>query len=219
MKLLHKVNNYEKINIRDIEAAYNYLENDLNEPYIRQNDSYIISYKEFVKYFSALTLITEHNLIIGAHFTYGWMPTIIGLHLDSTNKHEAIRILNYAKSGNVLNKHDLDIIRRLINNSLVGASKMLHFIRPDKYAIWDSRVYWFINREDAYDYRISKTSNYLEYLDMCSLITSDERFNPIHDNINKKMGYEVTSFRAIELIMYNAAIKMKMNVYNTIEPN
>jgi hypothetical protein len=38
------------------------------------NQTYYISYVEFLKYFRDLTTITKHNLIVSINFTYGWMP-------------------------------------------------------------------------------------------------------------------------------------------------
>lgn len=187
------------INIQSIQDA----ERDL---IVNKDDSYIISYKEFIAYFAALPEITEHNFIIGAHFTYGWMPTIIDLRLNCSNRELALQLLNDAKKGRILNKQDFELLANIINNSLVGTSKLLHFIRPDKYAIWDSRVYWFIHKETPHHHRVNNTNNYIEYLKVCAAIKVLPEFNVIHNNINLKMGYEVTSFRAIEFIMYNSAI-------------
>ena len=43
-------------------------------------DSFLLSYREFVTYFATREVLTAHDLIIGAHFTYGWIPTILNIH-------------------------------------------------------------------------------------------------------------------------------------------
>jgi hypothetical protein len=55
-------------------------------------------------------------------------------------------------------------LKRAFNNSLVGTSKLLHFIHPKQYAIWDSWVFRFLNNEEPHKYKLEKPKTYLEYL-------------------------------------------------------
>jgi hypothetical protein len=132
----------------------------------RQSD--YISYPEFLKYFNDLKTITKHNLIIGINFTYGWMPTIFDYRSDKFK--EAIDILNQAKKGNKLSADNLVLLKGLLNNSLVGTTKLLHFIRPDNFAIWDSRVYRYLTNKEPYDNRIGNCNTYLDYLEFCNYL-------------------------------------------------
>jgi len=45
------------------------------------------AYQVFVRYFATFDRITSEQLIIGAHFTYGWMPRLLILHGDSADDH------------------------------------------------------------------------------------------------------------------------------------
>jgi len=45
----------------------------------QKEQSYLVSYREFITYFENLEKIEAHNFIIATHFTYGWMPTILQL--------------------------------------------------------------------------------------------------------------------------------------------
>jgi len=161
-----------------------------------------ISYKEFVKYFADLKTITKHNLIIGINFTYGWMPTIF--EFCSDNFEESLSILNRAKKGEIPKKEQLGILRSLFNNSLVGTSKLLHFINPEIFAIWDSRVYRYLTGKSAYDYRINDYEAYLSYLKFCDYLTSHSDFGRVHRVICDLVGYSMTKFRTAELVMYSA---------------
>lgn len=102
-------------------------------------DSYLETYPEFIQYFRNIDRIERHHLIISSHFIYGWMPTILNIDLKSIN--EVLRLLNEVKSGKLLTVEELMILKKCINNSLVGLSKLLHFINPRSYAIWDSRIF------------------------------------------------------------------------------
>ena len=165
-----------------------------------KKQTYDISYLEFLKYFNNIETITKHHLIIGINFTYGWMPTIFDFR--SENFEEALDILNKAKSGVVPTVEQLKILKGLFNNSLVGATKLLHFINPEKFAIWDSRVYNYLTGDNAYNHRIGNCESYLSFLTFCTYLTNDKNYEKVHNEICKKLGYQMTKFRTAELIMY-----------------
>lgn len=178
----------------------NRLSKDEKNLIIPNDRSDFISYVEFLKYFSDLNKITKHNVVIGINFTYGWMPTIF--HFRSSDMDLVIDILNKAKQGIVPDETQLDILKRFFNNSLVGTSKLLHFINPEIFAIWDSRVFRYLTNKEAYENRINDYKSYLDYLEFCKYITSQSEYNKIHESIINKVGYKMTKFRTLELIMY-----------------
>jgi hypothetical protein len=77
------------------------------------------------------------------------MPTVpkVG-YLGEVDKklNNAVLFVNKVKSGDMdMNKlasyaQDFENLRELTNNSYVGMSKVLHFINPDLFCIYDSRV-------------------------------------------------------------------------------
>jgi hypothetical protein len=166
-----------------------------------QQRSDFISYPEFLKYFKNLDEITKHNLVIGINFVYGWMPTIFDFRSD--NFDEAIKILNKAKNGTeLITEDDLKLLKGLFNNSLVGSTKLLHFINPDKYAIWDSRVYRYLTNNNNYN-QIENCNNYLDYLTFCQELINQEGFSLLKNQIEESVGYLMTPFRIADLIMYS----------------
>lgn len=165
-----------------------------------QQRSDFISYPEFLEYFKNLDEITKHNLVIGINFVYGWMPTIFDFRSD--NFDEAIKILNKAKNGTeLITEADLALLKRLFNNSLVGSTKLLHFINPDKYAIWDSRVYRYLTNNNNYN-QIENCNNYLDYLTFCQELINHRDFSSLKKQIEESVGYSMTPFRIADLIMY-----------------
>lgn len=184
------------------------------EKFIKDGDKFeiyrksdYISYPEFTTYFSKIETITKHDLIIGINFTYGWMPTIFDFRSD--NFDDAIVILNSAKQGSIPTENELKLLKELLNNSLVGTSKLLHFINPSKFAIWDSRVYRYITGNEPYEKRIGNCAAYLDYLMLCDNLTKLDEFENIKEKIEMKVGYSMTPSRIVELIMYSNGQKKK----------
>lgn len=151
------------------------LHKDAKNIIFTENDSYIETYPEFIKYFEKIEAgkINEHNLIVASHFVYGWMPTII--RLDLKEKDKAIFLLNAVKSGHILKENELKILKNVVNNSLVGLSKLLHFINPIDYAIWDSRIFKYITNKKSL-YGIDNPKLYLNYLSEIKRLSEHENF-------------------------------------------
>lgn len=171
---------------------------------ILQDDSYIVSYPHLLSYFSAKTAFDATDLIRGAHMVYGWMPTILDLYPEPPNLDltAGAALLTKAKSVGALSDDEISCLARLVNNSLVGASKLLHFVAPSQFAIWDSKIYTFVFEKKAYNYRMNEVVLYRKYLAIISAIQSDSRFEAFHASVNSKIGYTVSPFRAIELVMF-----------------
>jgi len=161
-----------------------------------QEDKYNKSYFHFVEYFRNRQELTEHDLIIAANFTYGWMPTILNFKTNEFGK--SVSILNQCKSNIRISDDDLKTLKKLINNSLVGTSKLLHFINPDVYAIWDSRVCKFLTGKS----KVENIQSYWDYLDLCHRIKQDSKFLDIHTKHKNRVGFDFSPMRTIEQIMF-----------------
>lgn len=179
------------------------LKEDTKKVVFEKDRSYLIGYPHFLQFFNNVDVITRHHLVIGIHFTYGWMPTIFNFKkAEEEELDHAVSILNKVKRGELLSNEELDTLKTCLNNSLVGVSKLLHFIRPDMYAIWDSRVYRYITGKDAYQYQVHDYNAYQEYLQFCKDIISQPAFLALHQCMIEKVGYEMTPLRSLELIMF-----------------
>lgn len=158
------------------------------------------SYPDFIEYFKNIQNISLHNLIIGINFTYGWMPTILNFRSDKFD--EALVILNKAKEEDKISSEELILLKKLFNNSLVGTSKLLHFINPNKFSILDSRVYRYWTGMEPYDYRVEKSETYFEYLKLCEDLVKHDKFSAVESRVESQVGYSMTPFRIVELVMY-----------------
>ena len=163
--------------------------------------SYYISYPEFLEYFKNTTEIKKHNLIIGINFVYGWMPRVLKFH--SENFDEVLEFLNRAKKGELPTKKelekDLELLSEILDHSLIGTSKLLHFINPEKFAIWDSKVYKYLmglpEQEKVPHYKTEKAESYLAYLDFCKELTQRKEYEEIHNHICEEVKYPMSKFR------------------------
>jgi hypothetical protein len=159
-----------------------------------------LSYKAFLAFFSEKHTLTEHDLVIGAYFTYGWMPTILELR---GNLREIVDITNMVKQSREITDAQFRTVAFAINGSVVGASKLLHFINPCDHAIWDSRVYRYLHQQEPYQYRLEAPDGYWNYLKELDALAMDGRFAEAKKAVEGVTGYPVSNKRAAELVMYH----------------
>ena len=100
------------------------------------------------------------TLVAITHMAYGWMPTMLTLHFKELNDVDVWPFIDHGSFDPAF----LSTLKGFTNNSIVGASKLLHFCQPEIYPIWDSRVYKRISGDDRRpDWIINKVSNYIAY--------------------------------------------------------
>ena len=114
---------------------------------------------------------------------------------------DAVKIANKAKIV-MITDGEMETLARAVNGSYVGASKLLHFINPEVYAIWDSRVYRYLYDEPPYQYRLESMEKYREYLGLISDIKNDSRCQKLIQKVEHNIHYNPSHMRVIELVMY-----------------
>ena len=179
---------------------------------IDRQQSYIRSYPHLLAWLSSKAILDAQDLICAAHMVYGWMPTVLDIYpSESFSIQDGVALLNKARKLGVLDLKEVAQLAGLVNNSVVGASKLLHFVNPEAFAIWDSRIYQFIyspKSEKVHNYQVNKAARYDSYLMLLQQRRNDPRFPDFHASINRKMGYDVSTLRALEVVMFlNAKAK------------
>ena len=159
-------------------------------------------YPSFLKFFNDRKVITRDDFVIAANFTYGWMPTILELNGTDQDWDTAATLLTTAKTTRITGIEDLRLLMRVVNNSLVGVSKILHFVNPTRHAIWDSRVYRYLTNEEPHAYRVSNADYFLRYLAICDEIATWPGLPEAVIALSKTIAQDLTPLRAIELTMY-----------------
>jgi len=180
---------------------FDYFKKDALNFSVESSDTYISSYKYFLNYFNQINVIKTEHLVISSHFVYGWMPTIVNLDLSEINL--VLDSLNKAKNGFQLSEIELEAIKKCINNSMVGSSKLLHFINPNIYAIWDSRIMRYATSKKSI-YGISEPKNYIGYLNCIHEISNHKEYPRLHSHIEGNFDYSLSKPRAIEIVMFES---------------
>lgn len=171
---------------------------------IPADESYIVSYPYLLNHFAAKPTLCAADVVCGAHMVYGWMPTILELGSEGrqADLDQAATLLSRSREQGRLSDHELGLLAKLVNNSLVGASKLLHFVAPGHFPIWDSKIYGFVFNETPHNYRVKKIPQYRKYQHILAQLQQDQRFAGFHQSVNAKVGYRVSPLRALELVMF-----------------
>lgn len=173
--------------------------------HIDRAQSYIRSYPHILSAMKTPHVLDEQAFVCGAHMVYGWMPTILEIHIsESVDVHAGVALLNKARIAGRLSCEEIEQLASLVNRSVVGASKLLHFVNPEAFAIWDSRIYRFLHQGQraAHAYRVNNAGEYEAYLSLLQRLQQDDRFPELHASVNRKMGYAVSPLRALEVVMF-----------------
>ena len=182
------------------------LADERNVPHLGPSDPINHSYQVFVRKLESVRAFTPDDVTVAAFMSYGWMPTILD-NFKVANLSEVASILNRARAGEFPSRADLAVMKESINNSLVGSSKLLHFVNPGLCAIWDGRVYEYIEGHQK-PWQVEKIGNYGAYHDNLRTLIADPRFEGIQASMSEKVGYPLGAFRAAEYVMYvNAPLR------------
>lgn len=124
------------------------------------------------------------------------MPTILDFRTDHFEV--AVNYLERARMDHHLGVAEVGSLAALINNSMVGASKLLHFAAPEHYAIWDSRVAKYLGATVAG--RAAGADQYMCYNDCCRSIASSREATLLAADLSAHLGCSLSGLRALELV-------------------
>ena len=137
-----------------------------------------------------------------AHLAYGWMPTILSFHF---NENMSRHLLNAYEVNNF--QSGLSIVNALkfspVNNSWVGLSKVLHFMNPEIFPIWDSKV--AKNFGVSGHYKMKQKDIYIQYMKFVFSKLDLKVVSGVQQAFVSQVGYEVSQVRACEFILFTIA--------------
>jgi hypothetical protein len=162
---------------------------------------YDVRYPEFLLFFRRAPKLSRHHLIIGANFVYGWMPTM--LDFRSERFEPCVNYLERARTQHDLGAAEVRDLAGLVNNSIVGASKLLHVVAPEHYAIWDSRVAEYLGATPTYE--VAGAEQYIAYNDCCRSLASSPEATILAADLSAHVGCSLSPLRGLELVMFYAS--------------
>jgi len=192
------------MHLQDIQAAIAAMQNGMVVNDLRSH-TYLSTYPEILSFVQEGE-IQAAELKQLALMVYGWMPRV--LRIDNAHLPAALQAANEAKASTVENHEEVPV-QHIANclHSLVGASKLLHFVNPNVFPIWDSRIQTFRGRPNG-NHNMSNIGNYHEYVREVHAIVREEGFGQFYEeytvvhinrlNQNDIGEYQVSEIRAIE---------------------
>ncbi len=150
-----------------------------------------------------------------AAMAYGWMPRIV--RIDPLHTQSALKALNAAKTATALTLHAIPITDlAACLHSLVGASKVLHFVNDSVFPIWDSNIETFRLNGASPPYNHMHTiGSYLAYAQDVHVISRDPGFHAFLQGFtsvfNSRLNalriapYQISPVRAIEAAAFELA--------------
>ncbi|OLF53019.1 DUF6308 family protein [Pseudomonas chlororaphis] len=159
------------------------------------------------------TLATAHHnsadlLLQLSAMCYGWMPRVARVnakHLDQASH----ALASALTSPTVIDKQPMQDLANSLH-SVVGASKLLHFVRPDLYPIWDSKVArtWAATGNKPSNSYMSNINHYRAYLRDIEQLIAAADFAGFYQDFNQAYGrrldrldiapYTLSKVRAVE---------------------
>lgn len=198
--------------------------------------TYRYTYDRFLQYFRdrpASQPLTEQDLFVGFAMAHSWMATIKQLDPSTDTIRSAVESLNRVRSmkPETLGLHGVDQGRmpleqlgqvesliqplRQFLGSVVGTSRLLHFLNPLVFPIWDSVIHRYCDRRAPHATSDS-LNRYLEYTyDVHSLIHHPDFDRLVYAPLSKALeqAYQAVSkqyrtpqtmgkVRAVEFVMF-----------------
>lgn len=198
--------------LRDIQPAIATIQNSPVVTDLRSH-TYLSTYPEIISFLQGIDEIQASQFRQLALMVYGWMPRV--LRIDLAHFQLAVRAANIAAHATTKTYSNIPI-QHVANclHSMVGASKLLHFINPNVFPIWDSKIQAFRGLPNGY-YDMSNVGNYIEYVNDVHAIATEEGFNDFYNQYcaaheirlnQSNIGiYQVSHVRAIEVSAFELA--------------
>jgi len=175
---------------------------------IQSPDPYLDTYDELQRGVQALLPLDRTRLVLVANAAFGWMPT--RLDMDVEHLDEALKLVTQAiQPGGGLSEQDLAGLARTFRTvkgqSIVAVSKILHFLSPERYPMFDR------NTCDRWGLKPRIASDYLYWIQQCRKISADENGGRICDDFRKGLAevgyrYPMSNLRIIDLISFLDAL-------------
>lgn len=172
---------------------------------IRKNNA-LADFQAIVRVAECFPLQNWDEAVALLHMVYGWMPTMLRAIQPHTaaEKRKLVRHLRRGRDGCQLTRDELIDVKFFANGSIVGASKLLHVIRPDYYAIWDARVARRFFGKKVARATFATVARYEEYLQAIrcwakqeDVIAECQRLRELDSELR-----HVSDLRMIELVMF-----------------
>lgn len=164
---------------------------------------YLQTYGLFLNFFRnkiAMPNPLADDAKLGVVLVYTWMGRAHFNPACWNNFDRAKDALNQAAVAE-LSPGEIEEVQSFVGDSLIATSKFLHFLDPEKYAIWDQNVAWAAYRYEHW-YQYNRTDRYIGYLADLRGLTLDA---PVSNQVHDVLG-DVSSLRLKEFALFHLGI-------------
>lgn len=209
---------------------------------VRIMASYLYSYPSMLHRFQKLNTMNEHDLVGALFMVYGWMPSILRLNsgkaLDSEKVTQVLTFLprlQGEKTEEVWRvvdedlkkmmrrketdpkKGNLQTLKDMLGGSVVGLSKVLHFVNPSVFPIYDSNIARCFGDFKEVESYVNYAKCFEEvgrgfYCKEEGCKESDSWKKRMEDDVSDRVkffeeefGYRLTPIRAMEFLLFREA--------------
>jgi hypothetical protein len=172
---------------------------------VPDNDRYLHHYPLLLKGIADLLPLDISRLSLAGSAVFSWMPT--QMNLDHRGLKDSLNVINNLPNQ-PLSQKSLELLASTFatigGKSVVAASKVLHFIYPQEFPIFDRIIAQKIgmapNGGEA-------AASYLNYLEVLSDLLPNEDVVSACNEVRRRLsasGYfhEISDMRAVELILF-----------------
>lgn len=156
--------------------------------------------------------ISRDEAIVALHIVYAWMPQILRLakwrqyNFGQVQEQAVLVLLNdvlRVRTPKRLTAMDMSLLFRFCCNSVPAASKLLHFLNPHVFPIWDSNVAAVFPLQ-------SVGSDGCKYIGYCCEIdrwSRDTRVRKRCESLRRRHAFltAASDIRIIELVLFASA--------------
>ena len=190
--------------------------------------SYIASYDYLCGFVQRARFAENPELVVvSLHMVYGWMPTVLDLlkhdkgadSLSPDKLREIGQILDRAKKAEsfkeIFTSGDFSKLKAFINNSVVGASKILHFCNPDVFAIFDSKicnVLYYPDSPTKRSHNKPTIKEYLTYLEEIHRLVENMKSSELSGIFSPDYESRISLVRQVESKIFEFASLEKNNM-------
>lgn len=176
-----------------------------------KSDSFLEVHQTLLKEAARRKRLSWNDAVALLHMVYAWMPRMLRVEiLNGTNQEEragVVKLLTKAKRGQILEHGELETVMKFSNNSVVGASKVLHLLNPNTYPIWDSRVAREFLWKNVSQSTLNKADRYIEYQENMLSWSEDADVMRSCTRLQKlsPLLKEASQMRLMELVLFRRA--------------
>lgn len=183
----------------------NWIVNQATNVTIPHGDSYLQIYPYLLNGIQSLMPLNNEKLLIAGSSIFCWMPT--QSKIDITTLPASLAIIASLPTQPLTSaslQQLANTFRTIRGSSVVAASKLFHFLYPDKYPIWDSRIRKNYGYRPTVDPEVDK---YMNYLKTVQALVTDTSVITACANLNMRInaaGYNgtLTRTRLLELCLF-----------------